>query len=156
MLGLFKEKKNYLVAPVSGTCIPVERVNDKVFSAKMLGDGFAVIPDGHTVVAPVSGELATLFPTGHAFGIKTKAGIEVLVHIGIDTVNLEGKGFSTKKKQGDKVKAGDPVVEFDPEIMKENGLDMTVITVFTAGFDKEISIEKYDQKVESNETLMEL
>ncbi|HOX29187.1 MAG TPA: PTS glucose transporter subunit IIA, partial [bacterium] len=91
----------------------IEEVPDEVFSQKMMGDGLAVAPTEGVAVAPVSGELVSMFPTGHAFGIRTPEGLEVLVHIGLNTVAMKGEGFTAHKAQGDKVKAGEKIVSFD-------------------------------------------
>ena len=98
MFNFFKKEEFKIVAPVSGELIPLSQVPDQVFSTKMMGDGFAVIPGSNRVVAPLSGSLETVFPTGHAVGIKTKDGIECIVHIGLDTVELNGEGFNVLVK----------------------------------------------------------
>lgn len=98
MLNFFKKSKskgNEVKAPIKGNLIPLSEVSDDVFSQKMLGDGFAVKPTGQEVVAPVSGTITTLFPTKHAIGIKTAEGLEVLIHLGIDTVELKGDPSSS-------------------------------------------------------------
>jgi len=112
-----KEIKPFLrvLSPLTGRTVAIESVPDETFSRKMLGDGLAVEPTEGIAVAPVNGELVTLFPGGHAYGIRTPEGVEVLVHIGIDTVALEGEGFSPCRKQGDYVRAGETIVKFDLE-----------------------------------------
>lgn len=98
MFNFFKKSKskgNEVKAPIKGNLIPLSEVSDDVFSQKMLGDGFAVKPTGQEVVAPVSGTITTLFPTKHAIGIKTAEGLEVLIHLGIDTVELKGNPSSS-------------------------------------------------------------
>ncbi len=107
-MGLFsRKKKEAFACPMTGVLHPIEEVPDPVFSEKTLGEGFAVELTGREVKAPVSGTISAAFPTGHAFGITTKDGMEILIHIGIETVALEGAGFEVKKKQGDAVKQGD-------------------------------------------------
>lgn len=118
-------------APVSGKVIPISEVNDPVFSQKAMGDGVGIIPDNGTVKAPADGVIETVFPTGHAVGIKTTGGYECLIHIGIDTVSLNGEGFETKVKQGDKVKKGQVLVEFDLDLIKQKGYDPTVMVCIT-------------------------
>jgi len=118
VFGLFGRKKQPLTvaAPLAGEVRPVTEAPDPVFAEKMMGDGFCVFPDvtnGATVVSPVAGEVINLFPTGHAVGIRTADGLEVLVHIGIDTVKLHGRGFRALVSQGDRVKAGQPLVRVD-------------------------------------------
>lgn len=102
-----------ILSPLTGALVPIDEVPDQVFSQKMMGDGAAVEPTVGTAVAPVSGELVTLFPTGHAFGIRTREGLEILVHIGLNTVEMKGEGFTMHKKQGDTVRAGETIVTFD-------------------------------------------
>ena len=96
-----------------------------------MGKGVAVIPDSNTVVSPVDGEITCMFQTKHAIGITTKNGVEILIHIGIDTVRLEGKYFENYIEQGQKVKAGDKLVEFDRENIEKEGLDTIVMLIIT-------------------------
>lgn len=122
-----------IVAPANGKLIDVSTVSDQMFAQKMLGDSVAFAYDGDkvTICSPANGELTTLFPTGHAFGITRNDGVEILVHIGIDTVNAKGDGFKTGKyKQGDKVKAGSPIVTVDLKKLKAN-YDMSTMLIIT-------------------------
>lgn len=118
-------------SPIKGQLVPISEVNDKVFASGALGAGVGVVPEEATVVAPVSGTVASVFPTGHAYGIKTADGVEVLVHIGIDTVAMKGDGFSAKVKKGDSVTAGQPLAVVDFDKVKAAGYDTTVIVVVT-------------------------
>lgn len=118
-------------APVTGEVVPISEVNDPVFSQKTMGDGVGIIPNDGIVKAPADGVIETVFPTGHAIGMKTDGGFECLIHIGIDTVSLNGEGFDTKVKQGDKVTKGQVLVQFDLELLKEKGFDPTVIVCIT-------------------------
>lgn len=131
MFNLFKSKidKN-VYAPVNGKCIDITEVNDIGFASQLMGDGIAIIPDSSVVVAPCDGTLQMIFRTGHAFGMKADNGFEILIHIGIDTVNLEGKGFTVLKKVNQTVKKGEPIIEFDLNTMKEE-YDTTIILVVT-------------------------
>lgn len=134
MFNFFKKSKskgNEVKAPIKGNLIPLSEVSDDVFSQKMLGDGFAVKPTGQEVVAPVSGTIITLFPTKHAIGIKTAEGLEVLIHLGIDTVELKGEPFKLFVEQSDSVKAGDKLAEMDIADVADHGLDNTVMVVYT-------------------------
>lgn len=134
MFNFFKKSKskgNEVKAPIKGNLIPLSEVSDDVFSQKMLGDGFAVKPTGQEVVAPVSGTITTLFPTKHAIGIKTDEALEVLIHLGIDTVELKGEPFKLFVEQGDSVKAGDKLAEMDIADVADHGLDNTVMVVYT-------------------------
>lgn len=120
-----------LVAVANGEVIAIEAVADPVFSGKMMGDGFAVEPTDGTIVSPVNGTIKSVFPTKHAIGIETKDGVEVLVHMGIDTVSLEGKPFSVKVKEGDQVQAGQVLAQVDLEALQQADKKATMIVVFT-------------------------
>ncbi|MFT4109199.1 glucose PTS transporter subunit IIA [Propionicimonas sp.] len=122
-------RTDQVLAPVAGTVVALDQVNDKVFASKALGDGVGIVPsDGH-VVAPVGGVLITVPDSGHAFGIRTDDGVEVLVHVGIDTVQLEGKGFAVKVAADDRVEAGDELATVDLDGVKAAGYDTTTIVV---------------------------
>lgn len=129
----FKKKKDVIFSPVNnGELKSLSDLGDGVFSEKMLGDGFAVVQSDGKVYAPISGELVTVFETKHAYGIKTKNGLNVLVHIGIDTVNLGGDGFISHVKQGDKVSHGDLLATVDLELLKSKNVISDVIVVVTS------------------------
>ncbi len=131
MFGFKKKAKKELIASIDGTLIPIEEVKDPVFSQKMMGDGYAIVSTGDTVYACAQGEVTMLFPSGHAVGLTLEDGMEILIHIGIDTVNENGKGFSVLCEKGQKVKAGDPLVKMDRAYLEEKGYDLTVIMIFT-------------------------
>ena len=114
-----------------GEVIALEQVKDPVFSQKMMGDGFAVEPANGNIVSPVSGTVSSIFPTKHALGLVTEAGLEVLVHIGLDTVSLEGKPFTVHVAEGQKVAAGDLLVTADLDAIREAGRETSTIVVFT-------------------------
>lgn len=116
----------YLGNPVCGQVIPITEVRDEAFASKVLGDGIGIIPEAGKVYAPADGRVDVLFPTGHAVGIST-GGLGTLIHIGINTVELDGKGFQAHVKQGDEVKKGDLLVTFDREFLEKQGYDTTVI-----------------------------
>ena len=116
---------------VSGEIVPLTAVNDDVFSKGMMGTGVAIVPDDDVIVAPCDGEVTMLFPTLHAFGMKNEEGVEILVHIGIDTVKMDGKGFTKKVSDGDKVHAGDILVETDLEEIKNAGYQTTTMMILT-------------------------
>lgn len=129
--NLFKKAKTSLLTCTEGKVVPISEVNDPVFAQKMMGDGFAVIPNGHVVCAPASGKVSMIFETNHAFGITMSNGLEVLVHIGIDTVNEKGNGFKRIATVNDTVKAGDPIIEIDLEGLKAKGYDMAIMIILT-------------------------
>ncbi|MCW5953518.1 MAG: beta-glucoside-specific PTS transporter subunit IIABC [Propionibacteriaceae bacterium] len=118
-------------APVSGALVPLAEVKDKVFASGALGNGLGIVPSNGQFYAPFAGTVATAFPTGHAFGIKSPDGVEVLIHIGIDTVQLDGKGFNAAVTQGQEVQAGDLLCTVDLEAVRAAGYDTTTIVVIT-------------------------
>ncbi|MDL5041955.1 MULTISPECIES: PTS sugar transporter subunit IIA [Heyndrickxia] len=137
MFKLFSKKAavEELVAPMSGKVVQIEDVPDEVFSRKMIGDGIAIEPDEGVVVSPVDGEVVQFFPTKHAVGLKTKSGLEILIHIGMETVALNGEGFEGFVQQGDRVKAGDKLVTFNLEQIRERAesiISPVVVTNFDA------------------------
>lgn len=123
--------RHNLKSPLSGKVLPLSDVPDKVFSSGAMGKGIAIDPEKGELIAPADGEITTIFPTGHAVGLTTKDGIEILMHIGMDTVELEGQGFETFVKQGDQVKAGDLLVRFDIEAIKAAGYSVITPIVIT-------------------------
>lgn len=141
MISFFKKTKNQnkkIMAAADGTSIALEQVNDPAFASKALGDGIAVMPTGHVVVAPCDGTLSMVAATRHAFGLTCEDGLELMVHIGIDSVGLNGEGFTVLEEEGTKVKAGQPIVEFDPQVMAEKAIDMTTMTIMLNGNDFEV------------------
>lgn len=120
---LFGNKKNTneitIAAPVDGELVPLEEVPDPVFSEKMMGDGIAIKPANGTVVAPVNGKILQVFPTLHAVGIQADNGVEILIHIGLETVNLKGEGFTAHVQEGDTVKQGDKLITFEEAVIQE-------------------------------------
>lgn len=127
----FFDDAKLLINPIQGEIISVAEVPDEVFSNKMMGDGFAIIPDEGKVYAPVSGEVVNMFPTKHAIGIKSSGGMEVLIHFGIDTVNLKGEGFKGIVKQGDQVVKGQLILEVDLEFVRQQVPSIATPIIFT-------------------------
>ena len=127
----FKGLTEEVYSVADGEVIALEQVKDPVFSQKMMGDGFAVEPANGNIVSPVSGTVSSVFPTKHALGLVTEAGLEVLVHIGLDTVSLEGKPFTVHVAEGQKVAAGDLLVTADLDAIREAGRETSTIVVFT-------------------------
>ena len=120
-----------IAAPIDGQVKDLGDVNDQVFSTKLMGDGAAIVPSDGTVYSPVDGQVTVAYETKHAYGLKSKDGAEVLIHIGIDTVNLKGEGFESFVKQGQTVKAGDKLGTVDLAKVKAEGYDTTVMVVVT-------------------------
>lgn len=124
-------KAEVLSKPVDGQVVALSEVNDEVFSSGMIGEGFGIIPTSGELIAPEDGEITMLFETNHAIGLKTRNGAELLFHIGLDTVQLEGKHFTPYVKAGDRVKQGQPLIQFDLDAIKVAGFDPIVICVVT-------------------------
>lgn len=130
MFGFLK-KSFKLVAPVDGKVIPLSEVPDEVFAQKMAGDGVAIETTGDTIKAPADGMLTMIFKTNHAFGLNLENGIEVLVHIGLDTVALEGEGFERLAEEGKFVKAGEPIIKVDRKLITEKGYSLVTPVLIT-------------------------
>ena len=126
-----------LVSPLDGELLPLSEVKDEVFSSGAMGEGVAIEPSQGVLHAPANGRVVMAFPTGHAIGMKTKDGAEILMHIGMDTVNLQGKGFETLVDKGDEVKAGDELVKFDIDEIHSAGYIVTTPIVVTNSKDYE-------------------
>jgi PTS system D-glucosamine-specific IIC component len=124
-------KDEVFVAPLKGEIKPITEVPDQVFAGKMMGDGFAIVPSEGMVVSPVDGKIVNLFPTKHAIGILSDGGREILVHVGIDTVNLKGQGFETLVAENDTVKRGQPLLKMDLNYIKEHATSTITPVVFT-------------------------
>ena len=130
MFDIFK-KSFSMLAPISGKIIDLSDVPDKVFAERLVGDGAAIDSTGDTVYAPADGQLTLIFRTNHAFGMTLDNGIEVLVHIGIDTVELEGYGFERLAEQGSRVKAGDPIIRIDRQAILDKGCSLITPVLIT-------------------------
>lgn len=134
MLGFLKKSKETdggIFAPVNGTCVDITSVPDQTFATKVLGEGVAFIYDGDTIYAPCSGIIRVVASTKHAVGIVNEAGIELLIHIGLDTVNLEGEGFEVFVKKDQKIRLGAPLVKIDRKVMIENNINLITPMVIT-------------------------
>lgn len=139
----FKGLTEEVYSVADGQVVALEQVKDPVFAQKMMGDGFAVEPANGNIVSPVSGTVSSIFPTKHALGIVTEAGLEVLVHIGLDTVSLEGKPFTVHVAEGQKVAAGDLLVTADLDAIRAAGREISTVVVFTNGDAiKSVKLEK--------------
>ncbi|MCM3398681.1 PTS glucose transporter subunit IIA [Oceanobacillus profundus] len=141
---LFKKKEEVtdvsINAPVSGEVVALEEVPDPVFSEKMMGDGVAIKPTNGEVVSPVIGEIIQVFPTKHAVGIRAENGAEILIHIGLETVSLDGEGFTSYVGEGDQVKQGDKLIHFDMDIIREKAKS-TVTPIIITNTDDMSNIE---------------
>lgn len=150
MFNLFKKKNNFKILAIGdGKTIDITTVNDPTFAQKLMGDGIAMELDNGTIVAPCDGTLSVLPQSKHAFGLKCDNGLEILVHIGIDTVTLNGECFTTHKNQGDSVKAGEPVITVDIDGVKAKGIDTTTMVILLNGSEFEIANKNIGQAVKA-------
>lgn len=146
-----KEVKIY--APLSGEIVNIEDVPDVVFSEKIVGDGIAIRPNGSQIVAPVNGTIGKIFETNHAFSIESTEGVELFVHFGIDTVELKGEGFTRLAAEGQKVKVGDPIIEFDLAFLEEKAKSI-LTPVVISNMDEITNLEKLTGEVKHTESVI--
>lgn len=150
-----------LSAPLAGTVLKLENVSDQTFACGALGPGAAVEPINGKLVAPADGKITIAFPTGHAIGIRTEEGLEILIHVGFDTVELDGKFFNPVVTKGQEVKRGDVLVEFDLEEIKKAGYPLTTPLVVTNAKSAVISSElastlKSGETISAGDSFLEL
>jgi glucose-specific phosphotransferase system IIA component len=122
-----------VASPFTGRVLPLDDVADEVFAQRVVGDGLAVVPTEGTVVAPIAGRIEKLFEGGHAFAIQDSEGVQILVHVGLDTVHLKGEGFTEHARQGDDVEVGDHIVSVDLNVMEQRSVDMSSPVVEISG-----------------------
>ncbi|NBH32443.1 PTS beta-glucoside transporter subunit EIIBCA [Clostridiaceae bacterium] len=145
-----------IYAPVTGKAVSLKEVSDPTFAEEILGKGVAIIPtDGH-VVSPVNGTVVTVFETLHAIGLKSDDGVEVLIHIGLDTVKLGGKHFTARAKSGDQVTVGMPLVDFDVEKVKEEGYDVITPVIISNTFEYGDVLGVTDQEVKAGDSVIKV
>ncbi|MEI3612943.1 PTS sugar transporter subunit IIA [Pseudogracilibacillus sp. SO30301A] len=158
--NLFKKSKNqeelHIYAPLSGKIVPLEEVPDPVFRQKMMGEGIAIIPDEGKVVSPIEGKIVQVPETKHAIGIEGTDGIEILIHVGLETVALKGEGFSVNVATGDKVSVGDSLLDFDLEYIKEHADDIITPIVITNSndIDKKFTMSEEKEAQPGNTVIM--
>ncbi|WP_080845737.1 PTS sugar transporter subunit IIA [Cytobacillus gottheilii] len=141
LFGKKEEVKSVdIFAPLSGAAVSLETVPDPVFAEKMMGDGIAIEPTEGIIVSPVKGEVLQVFPTKHAVGLKAENGAEILIHIGLETVSMNGEGFEAHVSEGSKVEVGDQLVTFDMNLVKEKAKS-TITPVIITNSDQ-VTIEK--------------
>ncbi|MFA6941182.1 MAG: PTS glucose transporter subunit IIA [Clostridiaceae bacterium] len=150
----FLSKANVLKAPISGKVIDLKEVPDQVFAEKMAGDGAAIVSTGDTIVSPADGKLTFIFKTNHAFGLNLDNGAEILVHIGVDTVELKGEGFTRIAEEGTYVKAGDPIIKLDREFIISKGYSLiTPVLITNADIIKKLEV-KVGKEVKSGDVML--
>lgn len=155
MFGFLKRKIREVYAPADGQVVSLESVNDDVFSQKMVGDGVALIPMSNGFTAPIDGVVSKIFSTNHAYSIKSEKDLEVMVHIGLETVALEGKGFTRIANEGDDVKAGDVIIEADLSYIREHAKDIITPVIIL----EENDVKEIDKKlhiVKAGDMIMEV
>lgn len=147
MLSFFR--KNYeLVAPVSGRVINLSDVPEAIFAEKLIGEGTAIEPSDNLVVSPASGYIKMIFKTNHGFAVSLESGIEVLVHIGLDTVSLQGEGFERLVEEGEEVRAGQPIIRMDMEKIKGKGCNLiTPIIIVNSEKIKDIEYTSHENVI---------
>lgn len=138
MFNFFNKSNDKIVSPADGILKPITSVCDEVFSSKALGDGFVIEPKQGIIYSPIFGEVSMVFPTLHAIGLKANNGVEILIHIGVDTVTLNGNGFQSFVKEGQKIKIGDMLLKFDIEEIKNKVPSTDIIVIFTSGEECEV------------------
>lgn len=149
-----KPKEKVVFSPLNGQVIPLSNVKDPVFADGILGKGAAIVPSEGRLVSPVSGTILNIFPTLHAIGIQSDDGLEILIHLGFDTVELEGKYFKSNISEGDKVSVGDLLIEFQIEEIKNAGYDITTPIVVTNSDQYETIEAIPEQNIKAGEKLI--
>lgn len=142
-----KKVKSQIWAPLSGKIMELNQVPDPMFADELLGPGLAIYPTSGEILAPFDGEVTALFPTGHAIGLKSTGGVECLIHCGIDTVELQGKGFKVMVSQGDKVKLGTVLIKADLKLIASQGKNLATPIVITNSDKWSIEIARKDGEV---------
>ena len=142
-MAVFKQKEK-INAPVSGKLFPLTKVSDPVFSQGLMGEGFAIDPVSAKVCAPADSVIKAVFPTKHALTLTSDNGLDILIHIGIDTIRLNGVGFQVEVGEGQKVNSGETLVIFDPEQIKAEKLDDTVMVLFPEAKNLNLKIDEKD------------
>lgn len=156
LFDAFKKKDTVISSPMKGRCVSIKEVSDPTFSEEILGKGVAIVPKDGRVYAPADGVITTIFPTGHAVGMTTDDGVELLIHVGLDTVALKGEGFRIIGKDEQKVKKGDLLIEADLEKIKAAGYDV-ITPVIVCNTDKYSEIiGRTDTEVSAGDELLNI
>ena len=155
MFGFLKRKVRDIYAPVDGNVVKLESVDDEVFSQKMVGDGVAIMPISGDFTAPIEGIVSKIFSTNHAYSIKSDKDLEVMVHIGLETVALDGKGFTRVASEGDSVKVGDVIIKADLAYIREYAKDIITPVIITDESNTREILKEYSV-VKSQDKIMEI
>lgn len=156
LFDVFKKKGLQVASPMKGKCVSIKEVSDPTFSGEILGKGVAVIPEDGKVYAPADGTITTMFPTGHAVGMTTDDGLELLVHVGLDTVALKGEGFRVVAEEEQKVKKGDLLIEADLEKLKAAGYDVITPVIVCNSSDYANVVGNEGKDVEPGDVIIEI
>lgn len=149
-----KTQTEEIYSPLTGEVISLAEVPDPVFSNKMMGDGIAIIPKEGRLVSPVEGEIVQVFPTKHAIGIKSARGVEILIHVGLETVDLKGEGFETFVKEGQSVKVGDVLSTFDIHFLESKNKEIVTPIIITNTSEKLDDMEQVSTSEVSRQELI--
>ncbi len=153
MFNLFK-KSHQIKAPINGTVISLEDINDPVFSKKIMGDGAAIKPTGDTIYSPINATVTLIAETKHAIGLLTNDGLEILIHVGLDTVFLKGEGFTPLVKANQKVTTGTPLLKINRALMEEKGANLITPIIITNTNGMALSFENINANVEANKDVI--
>lgn len=159
MLKFLKKRestKTIICACSKGTIVPLEQVQDPVFSQRLMGDGIAINVEEDTIYAPVDGEITLIAETSHAFGLTLPSGIELMIHVGLETVSLKGEGFIPLVTVGQKVHQGEPILRIDVKFMKQNNIELITPIIILNQADKTLTHKQYDTHVHKDTPLLEL
>lgn len=157
MLNFFRKSKlSQIIAPISGKVVDITTVSDQVFAEKLIGDGVAIEPTSGLVVAPCNGKVIQIFPTNHAIGIETEDGYDVLIHVGINTVDLKGEGFTRLVEENTRVKKGNPLLRVDLQAIQTAGKQTTTICIVSTMDEVRELVPVYGEVVASETCIMKV
>lgn len=151
---LFKKRKLEIFAPIHGEIVPLDQVPDPVFSQKMMGEGIAIMPTDGKVHAPIDGTVVLVADTKHAVGLKSSDGTEILIHIGLETVNLKGEGFTALVNVGDKISIGQPLIEVDWAYIQEHATSIITPIIITNSDDRIVEIHDAKKSIVGETVLL--
>lgn len=154
MFGFHQKQGIKIVSPVNGSSIDICQVKDEVFAKKMIGDGIAIIPADGNIVCPINGTVTTVIDSCHALSLKSEEGIELIIHIGIDTVKLQGRYFMKDISEGDSVRSGDLLIHFDKAGLEASGYDSTVILIILPDDKYTIQKKEFGQMMAGKTTIL--
>ena len=150
------QTENNLVTPINGQIVPLSEVDDPIFAEEMMGQGIAIKPSDTTVYAPSDGVISMVAPSKHAVGITTADGIEMLIHVGLDTVKMEGQGFKLLVAENDTVAKNQPVLEFDKKLIEDSGYTSIVPFIITNSSEFNEIIPQYYEQATHNDTVLSI